>query len=80
MPNEGTTALLHGTFGSARASACCLACNYFPGVILMAVVGGSALVAAAALAERSDGWQLTSIVAGTVMLAWIVGEVTRRSS
>lgn len=49
--------------------------NYFPGVILMAVVGGSALVAATALAKRTDGWQLASIVAGTVMLAWIVGEV-----
>ncbi|MDX6301227.1 MAG: hypothetical protein QOF53_2441 [Nocardioidaceae bacterium] len=34
--------------------------NYFPGVILMAVVGGSSLVAATALAKRSDGWQLAS--------------------
>jgi hypothetical protein len=51
------------------------ASNYFPGVILMAVVGGSALVAATALVKRSDGWQLASIVAGTVMLAWIVGEI-----
>ena len=49
--------------------------NYFPGVILMAVVGGSSLVAAIALAKRSDGWQLASIVAGTVMVIWIVGEV-----
>ncbi len=51
------------------------ASNYFPGVILMAVVGGSSLVAATALVKRSDGWQLASIVAGTVMVAWIVGEV-----
>lgn len=51
------------------------ASNYFPGVILMAVVGGSSLVAAAALVKRSDGWQLASIVAGTVMVIWIVGEV-----
>jgi hypothetical protein len=49
--------------------------NYFPGVILMAVVGGSSLVAAVAMLKRSDGWQLASIVAGTVMVFWIVGEV-----
>lgn len=49
--------------------------NYFPGVILMAVVGGSSLIAATALVKRSDGWQLASIVAGVVMLFWIVGEV-----
>jgi hypothetical protein len=49
--------------------------NYFPGVILMAVVGGSSLIAAVALLKRSDGWQLASIVAGTVMVLWIVGEV-----
>ena len=49
--------------------------NYFPGVILMAVVGGSSLIAAAALLKRSDGWQLASIVAGTIMVFWIVGEV-----
>jgi hypothetical protein len=51
------------------------ASNYFPGVILMAVVGGSSLVAAAALVKCLDGWQLASIVAGTVMVFWIVGEV-----
>jgi len=49
--------------------------NYFPGVILMAVVGGSSLIAAAAQVKRSDGWQLASIVAGTIMLFWIIGEV-----
>ena len=49
--------------------------NYFPGVILMAVVGGSSLVAAVAMLKRSDGWQLASIVAGTVMVFWIIGEV-----
>ena len=42
--------------------------NYFPGVILMAVVGGSSLIAATALAKRSPGWQLASIVAGTMAL------------
>ena len=49
--------------------------NYFPGVILMAVVGGSSLIAAIAMVKRSDGWQLTSIVAGTIMVFWIIGEV-----
>lgn len=49
--------------------------NYFPGVILLAVVGGSSLIAAIALLKRSNGWQLTSIVAGVVMMFWIVGEI-----
>ena len=49
--------------------------NYFPGVILMAVVGGSSLVAAAALVKRIDGWQLASIVAGAIMAFWIIGEI-----
>ncbi|MGZ8769354.1 hypothetical protein [Aeromicrobium sp.] len=49
--------------------------NYFPGVILMAVVGGSSLIAAAALVKRSDGWQLASIVAGIIMVFWIIGEI-----
>jgi hypothetical protein len=49
--------------------------NYFPGVILMAVVGGSSMIAAAALVKRSDGWQIASIVAGTIMVFWIIGEI-----
>ena len=49
--------------------------NYFPGVILMAVVGGSSLIAAVAMARHVVGWQLASIVAGTIMVCWIVGEV-----
>ena len=49
--------------------------NYFPGVILMAVVGGSSLIAATALVKRSEGWQLASIVAGTIMVFWIIGEI-----
>lgn len=44
-------------------------------MILLAVVGGSSLVAAVAMLKRSDGWQLASIVAGTIMVFWIVGEV-----
>jgi len=49
--------------------------NYFPGVILMAVVGGCSLIAAIALVKRSDGWQLASITAGTIMVFWIIGEI-----
>jgi hypothetical protein len=48
---------------------------YFPGVILMAVVGGSSAIAALAMARHSQGWQLSSIAAGVIMLFWIVGEV-----
>ena len=48
---------------------------YFPGVILMAVVGGSSAVAALAAPKKLVGWQLASILAGVVMIMWIVGEV-----
>lgn len=51
------------------------ASNYFPGVILMAVVGGSSLVAALALLKRADCWPLASILSGVIMCVWIVGEV-----
>jgi hypothetical protein len=49
--------------------------QYFPGVILLAIVGGSALVAACALLKRAPGWQLSAIVAGMIMVLWIVGEI-----
>lgn len=48
---------------------------YFPGVILMAVVGGSSAVAALAALKRLVSWQLASILAGVVMMMWIVGEI-----
>lgn len=48
---------------------------YLPGVILMAIVGGSSLVAATAMRNRSAGWQISSILAGVIMLLWIVGEI-----
>jgi hypothetical protein len=41
----------------------------------MAIVGGSALVAALAMMKRADGWQLSSILSGVVMIFWIVGEI-----
>ena len=48
---------------------------YFPGVILFALVGGSSLLAALAVYKRVVGWQLASLMAGVIMLFWIVGEV-----
>lgn len=48
---------------------------YFPGVILMAIVGGSAAAAMLASAKRAVGWELTSVVSGLVMIVWIVGEI-----
>ena len=48
---------------------------YFPGVILMAVVGGSSLIASLALMKNITGWRLSSLVAGVIMLFWIVGEI-----
>jgi hypothetical protein len=48
---------------------------YFPGVILMAIVGGSSLLAALAMMKRSPGWQLSSLLTGLIMLFWIVGEI-----
>ena len=48
---------------------------YFPGVILMAVVGGSAALAAVAMVKRSLGWELASLLSGMIMVFWIIGEV-----
>jgi len=49
--------------------------QYFPGVILMAIVGGSALIAGCAVMKGAPAWQLSSIVAGVIMVFWIVGEI-----
>jgi hypothetical protein len=48
---------------------------YFPGVILMAIVGASSVVAALAMMKRAAGWQLCAILSGVIMLVWIVGEI-----
>jgi hypothetical protein len=48
---------------------------YFPGVILMAIVGGSSAIASVGLAKRTEGWEMSAIVAGIIMLFWILGEV-----
>lgn len=48
---------------------------YFPGVILLAIVGGSSLFAASAMIKRIAGWQLASILSGVTMIVWIVAEI-----
>jgi len=48
---------------------------YLPGVILMAIVGGSSLISVLAIVKQNPGWQLACIVAGVIMLFWIVGEI-----
>jgi hypothetical protein len=48
---------------------------YFPGVILMAIVGGSSLIASLSMMKATSGWELYSILAGVIMLFWIVGEI-----
>ena len=40
---------------------------YFPGVILMAIVGGSSVVAALAMMKRTSGWPLFTVLAGVIM-------------
>lgn len=46
-----------------------------PGLILTVVVGGSAAVAAVATLRSPDAGALASILAGVVMMGWIVGEI-----
>lgn len=48
---------------------------YLPGLVLFAVVGGSSAVAAVALLKGVVGWELASILAGVVMVVWVVGEI-----
>ena len=48
---------------------------YFPGVILAAIVGGSALFAATVMIKQTAGWQFSSILSGVIMMIWIVAEI-----
>ncbi len=48
---------------------------YAPGVILMAIVGGSAALASLALAKHSVGIELVSLASGLIMVVWIIGEI-----
>ena len=45
-----------------------------PGLILAIVVGGSATVAAVATLHKPDAGALTSMLAGAIILGWLVGE------
>jgi hypothetical protein len=45
-----------------------------PGLILAVVVGGSAVVATVATLRRSGAGALTSMLAGAILLGWLVGE------
>jgi hypothetical protein len=46
-----------------------------PGLILAGVVGGSAAIAAAAALLSPRAGRLASLLAGVVLMGWIVGEV-----
>lgn len=48
---------------------------YFPGVILFAVVGGSALFAAIARLKKLQNANLVAVLSGIIMMFWIVGEI-----
>lgn len=48
---------------------------YFPGVILMAIVGSSALIAAIATWKRLVGAELAAVVSAVIMLMWLTGEI-----
>jgi hypothetical protein len=48
--------------------------DLLPGLIQAVVVGGSAAVAVVATLRRSDAGALTSMLAGGILLGWLVGE------
>ncbi len=48
---------------------------YFPGVILFAVVGGSALLALLAHYKHLAHAALLSLLSGVILVIWIVGEI-----
>lgn len=48
---------------------------YFPGVILFAVVGGSAWLAALAVQKKLVGGSIAAVLSGIIMLCWLVGEI-----
>lgn len=48
---------------------------YFPGVILLCIVGGSALFAVFALYKRLATAHMISLLAATIMLFWIICEI-----
>lgn len=48
---------------------------YWPGVILLCAVGGSALYAAVSVTRKMPGASMASLLAGMIMLFWIITEV-----
>lgn len=48
---------------------------YFPGVILLAAVGGISFLAGIALYKKAIGAELASILAGLIVMIWIIGEI-----
>jgi hypothetical protein len=48
---------------------------YTPGLILFAVVGGSALIAALARLKNLQNANLVALLSGVIMMFWIVGEI-----
>jgi hypothetical protein len=46
-----------------------------PGLLLTVVVGGSATIAVAALLRGQDPGALASMVAGAILMGWIIGEM-----
>lgn len=48
---------------------------YFPGVILLAAVGGISLLAGIALHKKVIGAEMASILAGIIVMIWIIGEI-----
>jgi len=48
---------------------------YFPGVILFAVVGGSAVLALLARIKKLEYANLLAILSGLIMVYWIIGEI-----
>lgn len=45
-----------------------------PGLVLAAIVGGSATVAAVTMVRRSDKGAVLSFTAGAILLGWLLGE------
>lgn len=63
--NPGLELLEHTDFAS----------YYWPGVILLCLVGGSALLAIIAIVKKFSEAKLISLLAGLIMLFWIICEV-----
>lgn len=72
----GGLALAFGldTFPASWLSGTPFTSYLIPGLMLTIVVGGSAAIAVAAIFLSPDGGARSSLVAGVIMMGWIVGE------